>query len=273
MARYGVIADVHGNLEALRAVLALLDARAVERVVCLGDIVGFNADPDSVVGLLRERGVECIAGNHDLIGIGRLGFDRCADHVAYAIKRTRRTISPDTAAFLATLPATRLMDDGFALIHGGVDDVEQYVTTPEAVRDNAARLQRRFPGTGVCFFGHTHRQGAFEVHEGEAREVPPRYELPLSLDRLYFVNPGSVDAARKHSDDKFAECAVFDSTARSVEFHRVPYDHETAEAKAVRGGYRMGRTQARWRRLQRRIRSATAHLAAALRASRLLRSR
>jgi predicted phosphodiesterase len=263
MALWGVVADIHGNLEALQAALGRLDERGVRRVVCLGDIVGFNADPDAVVELLRARRVDCIAGNHDLIGIGRLGTRECGDAAAFALARTRRAIAPGTAAFLASLPPWRRYGDRFVLVHGGVDDVEEYVRSAAAVRDNAERLARRFPGVPVCFFGHTHRQGVFEVARGAARELPALRHSVLAPGRTWFVNPGSVDAARKHDpQDKLAECAVYDDETRALELHRVAYDHAAAEAKAAAGGYRMGPAQARWVRLQRRMGRAAARLAA-----------
>jgi predicted phosphodiesterase len=260
MALYGVLADIHGNLEALEAVLARLGARGVERLVCLGDLVGYNADSDAVAGLLRSRGAECIAGNHELIAIGRLGTGKCNEVTAYALLRTRRTLAPETRAFLASLPASRVLEGRFALVHGGVDDPEQYLRSSAALRDNAARLVRRFPGVAVCFFGHTHEQGVFAVEGDAVRHVTGERDAQLAPGPVWFVNPGSVDAARKR-DDKLAEFAVLDSASMRIEFHRTPYDHESAEAKALAGGYRMSRTRARWMRLGRRVRSAAARLA------------
>ena len=92
MARYGLLADVHGNYEALEAVLAHLRARGVERYACLGDIVGYNADAERCVALVRGHGMEAVAGNHDLIAIGRLGFERCGRRPAHALRRTREVL-------------------------------------------------------------------------------------------------------------------------------------------------------------------------------------
>jgi predicted phosphodiesterase len=262
MAVYGVLADIHGNLEALTSALAALDARGVGRILCLGDLVGYNADSDAVVRALRERGAQCIAGNHDLIGIGRLDTGRCNDPTAYALMRTRRTLGPGTRAFLAALPASRVLEGRFALVHGGVDDVEQYVRSAAAVSDNAERLARRFPGIAVCFFGHTHEPGVFAVEGGAVRRLAGVAQADLAPGAVYFVNPGSVDAARrKPGEDRVAEFAVFDSEARRVQFLRAPYDHAASEAKALAGGYRMSRARARWMRLGRRVRSAAARLA------------
>jgi predicted phosphodiesterase len=266
MAVYGVLADIHGNLEALDAALAALDARGVARLLCLGDLVGYNADSDAVVRVLRERRVECIAGNHDRIAIGRLGTGKCNDPTAYALLRTRRTLAPGTRAFLATLPERRVIEGRFVLVHGGVDDLEQYVRSGAAARDNAERLARRFPGISICFFGHTHEPGTFVVEGSAVRRIAGVGAAQLAPGAVHFVNPGSVDAARrKPGEDRVAEFAVFDSDANRVEFHRAAYDHAAAEAKALAGGYRMSRARARWVRLGRRVRSAAARLASQVR--------
>jgi predicted phosphodiesterase len=235
MARYGVIADIHGNREALVAALDALAAREIRHLVCLGDIVGYNADADECAALVRERRAVAIAGNHDLIAIRRLGFSRCSNNAAYALRRTRRTLAPESAVYLAGLPAHHVLEPGIVLVHGGVRDVQQYMTTPAHIAQNAAWLREDFPGARACFFGHSHEQKVYEVLENSVREVSPG---ELSRKSLYFINPGSIDASRKRSH-KLAEFAVFDSIAMSIEFLRVPYYAPATEAKAAALGYRI----------------------------------
>src|SRR5438552_16484550 len=237
MAVYGVLGDIHGNVEALEAVLAALDDRGVRRLLCVGDVVGYNADPDACVALLRARGTQVIAGNHDLIGTGRLGFERCSNKARYSLQRTRRRLAPESVAWLTALPANRLIEDSIALVHGGVRDVQLYMTTPQHIRRNAALLREDFPTARVCFFGHSHEQRLYEVSGDEVQALPVR-ACRLASDRVYFINAGSVDAQRKR-EHRLAEFAVFDSDAWTVEFHRVRYDAAATEAKAAVGGYRI----------------------------------
>lgn len=239
MAVYGLIADIHGNREALAAALALLEARRIERLLCLGDIVGYNADPDECVEAVRKRGALAIAGNHDLIGIGRLGFGRCSNKAAYSLKRTRRSLAPQSAAFLAGLPPSLALEDGVVLVHGGVRDVQQYMTTPVHIRQNAELLRADFPGARACFFGHSHEQRIYEVDGQRVRELPAGGKVFLDRNLLYFINPGSVDASRKRAG-KAAECALLDTGAWTIEFLRTPYDCAATEAKAAVFGYRIG---------------------------------
>ncbi len=238
MALYGLIADIHGNREALAAALAALDRRGAERLLCLGDIVGYNADPDECVAMVRGRDALAIAGNHDLIGLGRLDFARCSNKAMYALKRTRRTLGASSATFLAALPGHRVIDEHIVLVHGGVRDVEQYLVGPAQIRQNAAYLRADFPAARLCFFGHSHEQRIYEVQGDEVREIPADPAVALRRERLYFINPGSVDASRK-AGAKLAEFAVLDTDAWRIELARVRYDCAATEAKAAVFGFRI----------------------------------
>ena len=251
MALYGVLGDIHGNREALEAALAALDARGVTRIACVGDLVGYNADPDACVDILRSRGVVAIAGNHDLIGTGLLGWERCSNKAMHSLKRTRRAMSPRTAAYLRALPSHHILEERVLLTHGGVRDVQQYMTQAKHLVENIEYLHADFPGIRICFFGHTHEQRVFEIVDGIVRDVPPSV-VDLSPHREYFINPGSVDASRKR-EHKLAEFMVFDSDALTLDFARVPYDDRATEARAAAGGYRIDAWRERLYDVQRRI--------------------
>ena len=253
MALYGVLGDIHGNREALEAALAVLDEHAIDAILCVGDLVGYNPDGNECVAMLEERGALCIAGNHDLIGTGLLGFERCSNKAMHSLKRTRRALSPAAVRELQSLPAHRRIEDRVVLVHGGVRDVQQYMTQPRHILQNAAYLRKDFPGASVCFFGHTHEQGVREVDGESVREIDTQVPaVRLRSDRLYFVNPGSVDASRKRSR-KFAELAIFDSERLECTFRRVPYDDAATEARAAAEGYRIDRWRDRLYDWQRRV--------------------
>lgn len=253
MALYGILGDIHGNREALTAALAALERHRPERLLCVGDVVGYNADPDDCATLLQERGVIAIAGNHDLISIGRLGFERCSNKAMHALKCTRRRLRPSTAEYLRSLPAALPVEDRAVLVHGGVRDVQLYMTKPHHIEENVRYLRADFPGRHICFYGHMHEQKVFEAREdGTIHDLPGKGIVRLRSDREYFVNPGSLDASRKH-EHKLAEFALFDSGALTVEFFRVPYDDSLSEAKAAAAGYRIGRGRDLFYMVQRRI--------------------
>ena len=251
MAIYGILGDIHGNREALEAVLVALDARGIGRIACVGDLVGYNADPDACVDILRSRGAIAIAGNHDLIGAGLLGWDRCSNKAMHSLKRTRRSISERTAEYLRALPSHHVLEERVLLTHGGVRDVQQYMTHAKHVVENLSYLHTDFPGIRICFFGHTHEQRVFEVLDGIVRDVPPSV-VDLSIHREYFINPGSVDASRKR-EHKFAEYMVFDSEALTLDFARVAYDEVRTESRAAAAGYRIDAWRERLYDVQRRL--------------------
>ena len=251
MARYGVLGDIHGNREALEAVLRALEERGVKQFLCVGDIVGYNADPDECVALVRSRRVAAIAGNHDLISQRRLDFSRCSNIAEYALRRTRRTLGREAAAWLAGLPSHLRPEPHVLLVHGGVRDLQQYMVTTTHIQDNAKFLAADHPGARVCFFGHSHEQRVYEVNGDTVSEVPTHGEVLLRKENTYFINPGSVDASRKNRH-KFAECALFDSAFGTVEFLRVRYDAAATEAKAAAFGYRISPLADRLYTLKRR---------------------
>ncbi len=252
MALFGVIGDIHGNREAFLAVLACFDRRGVEDIICVGDIVGYNADPDECAALLRERRALSVAGNHDLISIGRLGFDRCANKVIHSLSRTRRKLAPGTMAYLRSLPMHRVLERRILVVHAGIRDVEQYLVTPAQVRQNAGYMRADFPGPDICLFGHVHTQKVYELDGDEVRDLPLNGRIQLRPDRAYFINPGSVDAARK-KETKHAEFAVLDTGAWQIDFGSVDYDDTVSEARAEAGGYRIDLWTDRYYSLRRRV--------------------
>lgn len=194
MALYGILGGIDGNLEALRAVLAAFDERGVKKLACVGNVVGYNADPDECGELLRARRAVAVAGEFDRIATGMFGFGSCSNRERHALARTRRDLRADTAAWLRALPGARLLDDDIGL---GAKARVSFVAGQEPTAQGLCRLDRA---------------------------------------RTYAISPGSVDAQRK--PHRFAECAVFDSEAWTVEFLRLRYDAAATEAKAAVGGYR-----------------------------------
>jgi predicted phosphodiesterase len=210
MARYGVLGDIHGNREALETALEALQARGVDCFLCVGDVVGYNADPDYCISLLYGRRCVTVAGNHDLISIGALTAAGCSDRAAYALRRTRRMLRPASVTWLKALPSRRALEGGIVLMHNGPG--------------GDARL---------CIFSDRHQQKFYEAQDGR-----------------WCLNPGAVDGSRSASG-RFAECAILDTEAWSVEFISERYDAASTEIKAGMGGYRIGPLTARayaWRR-------------------------
>ncbi|MBI5118522.1 metallophosphoesterase family protein [Candidatus Poribacteria bacterium] len=238
MALYAVLSDIHANREALDSVMEHVRNRGVEKILCLGDIVGYNADPDYCVGLLRECGVDSIAGNHDLMAVGKLGFENCWYRVAFTIVVTKRSMREENLRFLKELPTERIYENRFALVHGSLRGPEEYMFSKERVHASLEEMRKRLDSVNICFFGHTHVRKVYEISGGDVRDISLGKELKLCEEKIYFINPGSVDSTRKKGDGN-ADFLIYDSGSHLVEFISLPYDVEKTVRKSKELGYRM----------------------------------
>lgn len=223
--RYAVLADVHGNLPALSAALSAAERSGAEGIVVLGDLVGYGAQPNECVELIRERGAVCVAGNHDLMAIGRLSDERCIAVARTVMRWTRRELSPSTRGFLEALPLTRLTPWGALLAHGSLDDPEAYTATEAQALSQLELLGRRQPRAGILLVGHTHRPLAVSRTRGR---LAARGLLEIPEADAFLLNPGAVGQSRELSVR--ARALIFDPETRSATFLRVPYDLERARA-------------------------------------------
>lgn len=241
MVTWGIVADVHGNLEALEAALAELERRGIDRLACLGDLVGYNAGSDEVVEKLERACALSISGNHDLISLGAMGLDRCWYQAAHALARTRQTLGRRARRYLEALPRHASLGEHILLVHGDLDDPQRYLRTPRDIAESAVRVRERFPEARVVLHGHTHERRVYRVRGAEVERVQltPTLWLDVPKDEILYVNPGSVDAQRKPEGARRAEVAVYDSARETIDLVSVPYDHDATERRARREGYRV----------------------------------
>jgi predicted phosphodiesterase len=180
--RYGVIADVHGNLHALSTVLEALESEGVERYLCAGDLVGFGPRPNECVERIASLDAVVVAGNHDLMAVGRLSTDTMGPYVRRTVEWTQGVLSAATRSYLAELPLTAATDDGIVVAHGSLDDPTEYVRS-------CAQMPALPDGSRGVVLGHTH--------------------VPLRCDgRPWLLNPGSVGQSRERRP--VARAAVLD---------------------------------------------------------------
>ncbi len=235
--RYAIVSDVHANIEALAATLRAADAEGFDRLVCLGDHVGYHADPNECIDLLRERGATSVAGNHDRAAVGIDEPTRFGTSGRRAILWTRRELSPRSRDHLIGLPLTRTIGDAFLAFHGALHptpNTDVYLSTRARVRRSFDALVRgRWP-VKIAFFGHTHRPIVHELRDGRVRPLPPARSVRLLPDAHYLINPGSVGQSR--DGDPRASFVLFDARAMSVSFRRVDYDRQACRDKAARAG-------------------------------------
>jgi predicted phosphodiesterase len=232
--RYLIYSDVHGNIDALQAVLHAVRRKRVDATILLGDLVGYGAAPNQVIETVRRlRGdVALIRGNHDKVVAGvedGLGFNPVA--LAAARWSTDR-LSEANLRYVATLPPGPAREDGFVYCHGSPLDEDAYVFSP---RDAADVF--RAADFDLCFFGHTHIAGCFAYGAGGVEAVPlerTRATLVLQRGVRYLVNPGAVGQPRDR--DPRAAFVMYDSDRRVVQWFRVDYPIGRAQQRILRAG-------------------------------------
>jgi diadenosine tetraphosphatase ApaH/serine/threonine PP2A family protein phosphatase len=227
--RYAILSDVHGNLEALRAVLDDCAARA-DAVLCLGDTVGYGADPLPCVELVAERAQASVGGNHEYAVAGRLAMDWFNRYARAAAEWTQERLDDDHRAYLAALPLTSEIADA-TLVHASPAQPEEwdYLVTAE---DGFAAFP--YFTTRWCFVGHSHVPGAWSLGSSGPEHHPRPGHLQSERGRRYIVNVGSVGQPRDR--DPRAAYAVWDVETGRTQIHRVAYDVDAARRKIVEAG-------------------------------------
>lgn len=229
--RYAVISDIHSNLEALTAFLEEIKKLKIDKIVCLGDIVGYNANPNECIELLKANNAVCVMGNHDSRAAGLEEPDDFNYHAAAAIYWTRKALTPENKDFLASLPRMVLVDKKFLAVHGWINDTDSYVLGMRDAKKNFLLLKEK--KTGLCFFGHTHVPVAYAEKQGEVHPVPGPV-LKVSVEESYLVNPGSIGQPRDR--DPRASFIVYDTRKSQISYNRIEYDIHSTAGKIIAAG-------------------------------------
>jgi diadenosine tetraphosphatase ApaH/serine/threonine PP2A family protein phosphatase len=226
--RFAIISDIHANLEAFEAVLADARDNKCTDFVCLGDVVGYNANPHECVGRLRELDCPIVKGNHDeqasLVESSR-DFNEMAEA---AIQWTRDNLTAEDKNWLRDLKLQRQVRD-FTIVHATLDTPGQWGYVFNNL-DAAASFT--YQNTTVCFFGHTHVPMAFIRDEGVQRQLIDK--LRIDPEKKYFINVGSVGQPR--DGDWHAAYCIYDIESNVVEQRRVKYDVAAAQKKIIDAG-------------------------------------
>ncbi len=227
--KYAVLADIHGNREALEAVLEAGRARGAERYLCPGDLVGYGPDPEWCLRTLRKLGAAAVRGNHDAAVTDFSRLKDLNDNARSAILWTAPRLRPGDLEYLRGLPLVGRAA-GAVLFHGTLADPAswKYIFTPEDARPSLESLEGN-----LGFFGHSHRPGFFRLRGGEVSFSPGGKIRPAPGERV-LVNPGSVGQPRDR--DRRASFAVYDRERGEVEIVRVGYPVEKVQEKIRAAG-------------------------------------
>ena len=229
-----LLSDLHSNAEALRAVMARVRRKKYDRVICLGDFVGYGAQPNQVLDVMRTMRASklYIRGNHDRVAAGiedGIGFNNVAKHAALW---TRDHLSSPNRNFLKNLPLGPVIHEDVVLCHGSPHDEDEYVFNEV----HAAQVFTMQAGD-VILYGHTHLPAVFTADaRGRVRGYLVRDEATIKLEPgvRYLINPGSVGQPRDR--DIRASFAIIDTKRRTVQFLRVSYDIEKTQTAILKAG-------------------------------------
>jgi predicted phosphodiesterase len=234
--RLAILSDIHANLPALEAVLTEIEAAGVTETWCLGDVVGYGAEPDGCAELVAERCSLCLVGNHDLAVLGELDISTFSPAAAAAVRWTRKAIGPATLDYLRSLESAEENRE-IALYHASPrDPVWEYVLWPDQ-----AALCIRSQAKRVSCIGHSHVALFFTLSadgdgpRSEARGAQAGGGTTLEIaESMWLINPGSVGQPR--DGDPRAAWLELDTDAWSATFHRTEYEIDRAAEAIIATG-------------------------------------
>lgn len=227
--RYGILGDVHGNLEALEVAVRGLAERGVDRYVQMGDIVGYGADPAPCIARIRELDAAVVAGNHDWAVIRKLDTSFFNVYAREAVEWTRSHLSREDLHYLETLPLVDELDEEVTLVHATLDQPEvfDYIQTYYDAHRSLKALRTR-----VCFMGHSHVPMAFLQTRSIVHTNQEQFSL-ADVERA-LINVGSVGQPR--DENPKTAYAIYDSDTHDYTLYRDSYDSETTGDKIRRAG-------------------------------------
>lgn len=231
--RMAVLSDIHANIEAFQAVVRDLGHRA-DRILNLGDLVGYNASPNECVELARDIGMHSIQGNHDQAACNPRLAESFNIYARSAVLWTREKLTKDNMRFLDSLTDNCQLSCGLAC-HGTPESTMSYLALPFQARAILKKMKKGFWGKlNVCFFGHTHKRKVWSMDiRGKVApvDIPANGIIRLNHEELYLLNPGSVGQPR--NGDSRSSYFIFDTERNTIKFSLVEYDLSTTMRKIV----------------------------------------
>jgi len=218
--KIAVISDIHGNYEALKAVIADIEKSAIDCIICLGDLVGYGPDSDKVVEYIRNNNIPCVLGNHDLASFDEKVFALFSKDAADSILLTNKQISQRSLEFIKNLPKCIIRDNAL-FVHGCPPNlVLEYIS--ELSDDKLISIFNELK-QDMVFLGHTHalKRYAFDGEEIIKKNIHEGI-MPLDKTQKHIVNVGSVGQPRDGNNN--AKYVIFDVNDFSIDIRLIPYN-------------------------------------------------
>jgi len=229
--KHALFGDIHGNSDALTAVLSDIQSRHSDNIYCLGDIVGYGAEPRECLGRIRDLACPTVAGNHDIAGAANVPLDDFNEYARKAIYWTRQQLTDEDRAWLSELPFV-IHYEVFSMVHSSLSHPEAF---PYILSDaDADRCFARME-TPLCFIAHSHVPLAFfDAVPGRPAGHQVDFTDPMAVRGKMIVNPGSVGQPRDGAPQ--AAYCIYDDTTQHITFRRVEYDVAEAARKVRAAG-------------------------------------
>ncbi len=230
--KYGIISDIHANLEAFEEVLSFLEDK-VDKIICLGDIIGYNANPNECVEIVKMNKFPTVAGNHEymvenILDSNAMGINPIAQA---SMEWTKKILKPENLKFIESIPPRLELPD-FQIAHGSVrDPILEYVTNIE-IAEPSFKLMKK----ALCFIGHTHRPSLMYQNGGKLNGLSVKGDAVFSIkdNKKTIFNVGSVGQPR--DGDPRAACVIYNSDKKEIEIFRISYDIEKTQDKMRKAG-------------------------------------
>lgn len=224
--RYAIFSDVHGNLQALEAVCQAYKKENIDAYYCLGDIVGYGANPNECIDMVRRLKAVSVAGNHDWAVLGRTDVAYFNPVAKQAVFWTKEKLTQTSKTFLESLELI-CKTEAFTLVHASLNDPKRfrYIFEIGQTPETFARLDGN-----VCFIGHTHIPGIF-LQKGEKRSQSFSSEVSVTDAEKYIINAGSVGQPR--DGNPLAAYCIYDTDQKKISIKRISYDIREAQKRIL----------------------------------------
>ncbi len=227
--RYGILSDIHGNLEALNSVLDACREQGVRSFLCPGDMIGYGANPRECLALLQKIKAQCVLGNHEAAILEKIEIDRFSDDAGLAVEWTKNQLADEDIHYLKSLKYSFEGDD-FWIVHSRLENSQEfhYLKDISQAKDTFYLMR-----TQLCFIGHTHiPQIMVQAHN--AIFYCSESTINLADHHQYIINVGSVGQPR--DGNPMASFGIYDPDLKRVEIKRVEYDWDLAQRKILEAG-------------------------------------
>lgn len=226
--KFAIIADIHGNLEAFQVVLQDIKEQHCTHYACLGDVVGYNANPKECLDMVRAMNIPCVKGNHDEYCSSEETMEGFNPAAAEAVAWTRKQLTEDDKQWLRDLKYQRMVSN-FTIVHATLDGPQRWGYVFDKL---AAAASFTYQSTNVCFFGHTHVPVAFMRDSMVRGGTYSKFKVEAG--KKYFVNVGAVGQPRDNNPK--AAYVVYDMDEGTIELRRLDYDIPAAQKKILKAG-------------------------------------